>query len=356
MDTKQFTINYSEEDEFEEKVTKMLQEWGVVIIEDVFDRDECKTGFEEILKGFFKISPDLKTAWIKKSLPPAPRAGLFQRVVGNLPPVWKVRSDKRLKKIFSSVYSRLRGYEINDFVTSIDGINIHPPFDGPYAPKMSEDEIDYSDWAHMDQTFRECDKPEQLCVQGQVVLNDSSACFRCSPGSHRVFNSILDMLGIDKKDKSNWCKFNSSNYSAIKNIVEEAGGKWQIPIRTKAGSVILWFSSTIHSAMHQSEDVELDSENPLLDWRAVVYVCYRPRNEVGDAHFKRLQRCFTENRLTNHWGSRMFGKNLRFSPDLNPTIEHFVEHPEKVYEIEGLKPELTEEVKSLIFPHSETST
>lgn len=207
----------------------------------------------------------------------------------------------------------------------------------------------------MDQTFREHESPEELCVQGQVVLNDSSACFRCSPRSHKIFDSVLDMHGIDKGEKGNWCKFNSSSYPALKEAVEEAEGQWQIPIRTKAGSVILWFSSTIHSVMHQSEDVEHDEADPLSDLRAVVYICYRPKFEVPKTHIARLQRCFAENRLTNHWGSRMFPKQLRFAPALELRMQEFVDHPEKVYEIEGLKPELTEEVRSLISSHSETS-
>lgn len=249
----------------------------------------------------------------------------------------------------------IRGYEIDDFVTSIDAVNLHPPI-GPYSAKLGEGDIDEKDWAHLDQTFRDCEKPSERCVQGQVVLNDSSACFRCSPGSHRIFGDILDMHGIDKGEKGNWCKFDSSSYPIIKSAIEEAGGQWQMPIRTKAGSVILWFSSTIHSAMHQSEDVELDEADPLSDWRAVVYVCYRPKYEVDAAHFTRLQRCFAENRLTNHWGSRMFGKQLIFGPALELGVQQFVDHPEKVYEIDGLKPELTEEVRELIFTHSETST
>lgn len=355
MDTKEFTITYSEDADFGERVTKMLREWGVVVIEDVFDRKECRERVNDLLEGFRKISPDLGKGWTKERLPPTPRAGLFQRVVGNLPPVWKVRSDKRMKSIFSSVYSQLRGYEIDDFVTSIDAVNLHPPI-GPYAPELEEGKIDEKDWAHLDQTFRDCEKSSELCVQGQVVLNDSSACFRCSPGSHRVFGDILDILGIDKGEKGNWCKFDSSSYPIIKSIIEDVGGQWQMPIRTKAGSVILWFSSTIHSAMHQSEDVELDKSDPLSDLRAVVYVCYRPKYEVDDAHFKKLQTCFAENRLTNHWGSRMFKKQMRFSPALESGMQQFVDHPEKVYEIDGLKPELTEEVKSLIFAHSETST
>lgn len=355
MDTTKFTITYSEDADFGKRATDMLREWGVVVIEDVFERKECRERVEEILSGFYKISPDLGKDWTKKRLPPAPRAGLFQRVVGNLPPVWKVRSDKRMKSIFSSVYSSLRGYEIDDFVTSIDAVNLHPPI-GPYSSGLEKGEIDNSDWAHLDQTFRDCEKPVELCVQGQVVLNDSSACFRCSPGSHHIFESILDMHGIDKGEKCNWCKFNSSSYPIIKSTVEEEGGQWQIPIRTKTGSVILWFSSTVHSAMNQSEDIELDESDPLSDWRAVVYVCYRPKHEVGNAHFKRLQRCFEENRLTNHWGSRMFGKQLRFAPALELGVQEFVDHPEKVYEIDGLKPELTEEVRSLIYAHSETST
>ncbi len=56
-----------------------------------------------------------------------------------------------------------------DFSTSMDGINVRPHM-APYQ--------NGKDWAHIDQTI-----PNNpfLCVQGQVILSDTSACFRASP-------------------------------------------------------------------------------------------------------------------------------------------------------------------------------
>lgn len=344
-----YRVKYTDP-EFITKSAELLKEWGVLVIEDVFTPSECREKVERIHDGFTTINPTLNepTAWTKENLPPIPRAGLFQRIFGNLPPVWEIRTDPRIRHIFETVYSDLRGYEVTDFVTSIDAVNVHPPI-GPYQE-------DSKDWAHLDQTYREGDKPEHRCVQGQVVLNESTASFRCSPKSHSIFGEILDAHGVSKTSKDNWCMFKHESYPLLKEAVEDAGGEWQVPIKAPTGSVILWLSSTIHSAISQSKTAVIDTSDPFSDWRFVVYTCYRPKSEVDKAHFKRLQRCVEENRLTNHWGSMMFSKTMRFSRTSDPMMKMFVDEPEKVYDFKELKPKLTPELLELISPRSETST
>jgi hypothetical protein len=58
--------------------------------------------------------------------------------------------------------------------------------------------------------------------------------------------------------------------------------------------MILWLSSTVHSAKlqdkhHGAAAVTAGADARLRNWRCVVYVCFRPKEEVDDAHLERLQ-------------------------------------------------------------------
>ena len=345
-------MNVSIDDpDYKTKVIDIIREHGVVIINNVFSNEECDESMDELFESMSKLSGNVikrknwKTEWNRQNLPPQTRIGLFQSLVGNFPQVWKLRSDPRMNKIFTEIYSDLRGKAVTDFSVAIDGINIKSPT-APYCTDKT------ADWAHLDMTQRDA---KFSCVQGQIVLTNTSACFRCSPGSHEVYGQVLDKLGVSRTDKSNWCKFKKSDYTTVKKIVEDAGGQWQIPIRAPKGSVILWLSSLIHSAKAQDNPKSrIRTECPPIkddfwdEWRGVVYCCYRPKVEMPLC-ISRLQRCFRENRVTNHWSGRMFPvKPQYYNPDkFNDTLRELIMDPCKAYEIEGLKPEITPEMTSL---------
>ena len=113
------------------QVAFLLKEFGVCVIPDVFTSFECDTWMQEILSNIETLSghqvnhknPD---SWTVDKLPPQIRYGLFQYLLNNLKPVWQIRRDPRWKNIFKQVYSELRDEEIDEFVCSIDGINIQP--------------------------------------------------------------------------------------------------------------------------------------------------------------------------------------------------------------------------------------
>ena len=67
-------------------------------------------------------------------------------------------------------------------------------------------------------------------------------------------------------------------------------GEFQIPILSRKGSFIMWLSSTLHSAKLQDPPGTIPlPAGPWRDWRCVVYVCLRPKDEVHDGHLKQLQ-------------------------------------------------------------------
>ena len=234
-------------DGYEQAITDALRRDGVVAINNVLDQQECSEHMTQLVDSLKIINPKLSARhWNQKQLPAGPRDGLFQSLVGQLPAVWSIRTHPHVRDVFTAAYSGLREESVDDFVVSADGINVQPPI-GPYH------DPDH-DWAHLDQTIR--GEPFK-CVQGQVVLTNTSACFRCSPRSHIIYDELLDAARSPAHNTSNWCMFREGVRPTIQGYIEDAGGQYQIPVQVPQGSMILWLSSTVHSASCSNVEPQL---------------------------------------------------------------------------------------------------
>lgn len=285
-----------------EGVKKSLDKYGVVVIENWFDLEESKQLKQETIDWLIDHSLNLTEeydTWISANLPYGPRAGMMQSLIGHSPPAWKVR--EKMYPIFRKLHSTKLLY------TSMDGATVYPPV----PPKRNG-----KDWPHIDQTTK-----DPLCFQGQAVLTTSSAAFRCTPKSHLEWKKIMEIC--EKSESSdNWLKMTPQKLEEIKSLFKY----WQMPIYTKAGSVILWNSKTIHSSQPHQE-VEDD------DWRCVFYVCMRPQEQFTKRNLTTLKKCVKECRTTNHWGTRMFGKRqglFRGGHNRAEDVEELTEQPEQI--------------------------
>lgn len=343
-------------DKWKDKAVDILKTEGVLVIDHVFDYQECDDAMEKIVENFKKLSSPLgvikwnnKTnkwsgineSWSRYNLPSQTRSGLFQRLMANQDIYWKFRADKRTHEVFETLYSGLRNVKIDEFVTSMDGLNFKP---------MDEFYDDGKDWAHIDQTFH----GKFECIQGQIVLSDTTAAFRASPRSHNIHSDIINKYNIEGKF-GNFYRFDDEQIKYLKNkVVLEQEGEWQKKFFSRRGSMIFWLSSTIHSASLQIKDYDyshLTDINPKwLGWRGIFYVCHRPKNEIDGAHRDRLIRTFDRNRTTNHWGVKVFQDIPRAPPisRLHDDVRHYMKNPEDVYKLDGWKPEKTDEIKSLL--------
>jgi len=294
------TLTYGTDDEaFGRDLVAAFRARGVVAVTRVFAPDECDAAVEDIVSDLERLAPGLNryepASWTRDNLPPQTRVAMYQAVVGNFAAPWRLRADARVRRIFTLLYSGLRGRPVTDFLVSGDGLSLQPRFRGPFGES--------EDWAHLDQTSG----PPFRCAQGQVVLTDTTACFRASPGSHRVFEELLRLTG--GRAAGDWRRFAQEDYPAARALVEGAGGRWQIPVRAPRGSVLLWASSVVHSALRPDGPAIIDPENPWRGWRCVVYVCYRPREEFTRAQRRKRREAYERNRVTNHWATRLFPVN-----------------------------------------------
>ena len=208
-------VSYNEE--WMNNIDSKFKEYGLIVIEDIIEEKECNRYMEEIVESIEKIGTGVKRdnieTWKKELLPPMTRHGLFQSLITNSKPTWELRTNRRIREVFQVLYCKLKGLENIDLIVSQDGINIQPNGWGKYHNNNIT-----SDWAHLDLTEKDA---TYKCLQGQIVLTQTTGCFRASPKSHKCLNDILDMKKINCKD--NWLKFEQTqkeidNIKKLENI------------------------------------------------------------------------------------------------------------------------------------------
>ena len=340
----EFTVVYGTED-FEKLLCERYRKYGVVVITGVHSEEYCNQKMDEIVQVFENLGTGidrnkLEETWTTYNLPPQTRPGMYQALLANIQPVIDVRCHSKAKHIFQTLYNDLRENPVTDLVPTPDGINIKPNGVGPYNKLKSRD------WPHLDQTIRN----PFLCVQGQTVLTETSAAFRCTPKSHLLHSQIMDILEEIHKNlnpKSNWVKFDNNEINLIRDLCKAEDIDWQIPIYSPKGSFIIWNSTTIHSAKLADGPEEKDPNDFWKGWRGVVYTCWRPKSEIPLRAQKLRKKYLEENRCTNHWGNKVFSKTpggrYLYIEQRHPEIEKFLKIPSTVYNSIGY-PDFPEEL------------
>jgi len=117
------------------------------------------------------------------------------------------------------------------------------------------------------------------------------------------------------------------------------------------GSVIVWTSTTVHSAKLQDQIEKPLETDRYYGWRGVVYVCYRPKEEFTKGQIKKRVMAYEQNRTTNHWGTHIFnkkpGNRFLYNRPRHPMIERMLDDPKYVYK-KIKKPALDDDQNDLI--------
>ena len=291
------------------ELKKNLDENGYVVIPKVLSDEICDKYVEETVDWMCNLLPldknDQKT-WKTENMPSGPRFGMYQSIVSHCPVAWKLREFTY--PLFCSLY------DTKELITSIDGASIMPPVKHRTT----------KDWPHIDQTISE---ENMVCYQGQVVLTDTTASFRCTPKSHLKHQEIVNRFEIDKKNP--WHKFTSEQEKELESEFND----WQIPIHVKKGSIILWRSTTIHSAQRVEDHTiyEKEKKNGLWDgWRCTFYICQRPKKDFTKRGLTTVKKAYENGRTTNHWGTKTFPKTTRWDSNKDSRVLDLLKNPEKL--------------------------
>ena len=282
------------------QVLEMLDEYGVAIIPNVLDEQECEDGIDDMWKYLefltsdsdFKILKDDHTTWrnITKLFPK--HSMLLQHWgIGHSDFVWNIRQNPKVADIFAEIY-RVKKEEL---LVSFDGASIHMP---PEITKIGWNRN--NTWYHSDQSFLRNDFE---CIQGWINLfdtNEGDATLSFLEASHNFHEDFARISENNIKD--DWYKLDKDELEFFKlNGCEEK------KIKCPRGSLVLWDSRLIHCGTEPFKNREKEN------FRCVVYVCYQPRSNADEKQLIKKRKAFEELRMTSHWPCKvkLFPKNPR---------------------------------------------
>ncbi len=282
-----------------DKLEETLKEYGVAIIPNVYTNNEC----DELLSSMWDFFEHITQSWDKPinrndantyrqfyELFPLHSMLVQYFSVGHSECVWKARQNINAINIFAKLWN----VKPEDLLVSFDGISLHLP------PEITNKGFFKSPKFHTDQSYTRNDFD---CVQSFVSINDinrGDATFAFMEKSNKYHLDCANHFNIT--DKSDWYVLNDNekDFYTLKGCVYKR-------IMCNKGSMVFWDSRTIHCG------VEALKERPKPNTRAVIYLCYMPRNKSTQAQLKKKQLCFDTLRTTNHYPHKikMFPKEPR---------------------------------------------
>ena len=321
-----------------ETLRETIDTFGVAIIPNVLNDEEC----DAVVSGIWDFFEHITQAWevpIKRgallgALPPHPRVIISQVELphpqpqenlshggeGAAPPAelswsefyklypmhsmlvqhwgvghaqvsWDVRQNEKIVDIFAHFWK----CPVKDLLVSFDGLSFNPP---PEITKRGWNK--QNTWYHTDQTYTENDFK---CIQSWVTgldVNDGDATLSIMEGSNKYHKEFAERFGV--KDKKNWYKLTKEQEA----FYSEKGCHYK-NIKCPKGSLVFWDSRTIHCG------IEAVKTRLKPNFRAIIYLCYMPRQLCSKANLKKKQKAFEELRATSHWPCKptLFGKSPR---------------------------------------------
>ena len=292
-----------------ETLKETLNKFGVAIIPNVLNENECTS----LVNGIWNYFEHITQEWeipIKRDNPNSwkefyklypTHAMLIQHWdVGHTQVSWDVRQNEKIVDIFSHFWN----CDKNELLVSFDGLSFNLP---PEITKRGWNKN--NTWYHTDQSFT---VDEFKCIQSWVTgidVNDGDATLSFMEGSNKYHKEFRKNFNIT--DKSNWYKLTKEQeqFYLSKNCLYKN-------IKCPKGSLVLWDSRTIHCGVEALRNREKQN------LRAIIYLCYMPRELSTQKLLEKKQKAFQELRTTSHWANKptLFPKNPRTYGNELPTI------------------------------------
>jgi hypothetical protein len=283
-----------------QNLKKTIEEYGVAIIPNVLNEIEC----QNIIAGIWNFFEHITKYWENPinrldenswknfyELFPM-HSMLFQHWnIGQSQVCWDVRQNEKLLDIYSEFWN----CNSNELLVSFDGLSFNIP------PEITNRGWNKNNcWLHCDQSFA---NNNFKCIQSWITaldINENDATLSFLEKSHKFHEDFAKEFKIT--DKSDWYKLNNIEKEFYYN--KECYYK---KIKCPKGSLVLWDSRTIHCG---SEALR-GRDKP--NFRAIIYICYMPRNLSTKKDLEKKQKAFQELRMTTHWPCKikLFPKNPR---------------------------------------------
>jgi len=277
-----------------ETLRETLNIYGVAIIPNVLDQDECESMIEGFWDFFEHITQKWKTPLNRNDtktwrefykLFPIHSMLVQHFGIGHNQASWNLRQNPKIVEIFAEFW----GCRQEELLVSFDALSMH--LDPAITNKGSNKG---NTWYHTDQSYF---TPEFKCVQSFITgldIENGDATLSIMEGSHKFHKEFKERFDI--KDKKDWFKLSKEQIEFYQCPI--------MNIKCPKGSLVLWDSRTIHCGIESSEG-RLNPKN-----RYVSYLCYMPRKFATKANLKKKQKAFEDLRTMSHnpCSGRLFGK------------------------------------------------
>lgn len=265
---------------------KTIEKYGVAIIPNVLDTDECDNMVSDIWDYFeyitqdwdIPISRNVDSSWreIYKLYPL--HSMLFQHhSIGHSQACWNIRQNSKIIDIFKTFWQE------EELLVSFDGLSFNMP------PENTNRGWNRNNtWYHTDQSYL---RPDFECLQSWVTgfdVNPGDATLAFMESSNIYHKEFCEKFNIT--EKKDWTKLTKEQ----EKFYVEKGCKYR-KIYCPKGSMVFWDSRTIHCGC------EALKKRKSKNFRAVIYLCYTPKSLITTALIRKKQKAFNELRVTNHW-------------------------------------------------------
>lgn len=292
-----------------ETLKNTIDMYGVAIIPNVLDENECNKMVNMIWNFFEHISQKWETpinrndekTWREfYKLYPLHSMLIQHWGIGHSQASWDLRQNINIVEIFAYFWN----CNVDDLLVSFDGLSFNLP---PEITKKGWNKG--NTWYHTDQSFT---TNEFKCIQSFITgldINEYDATLSFMEGSNKYHEEFKNTYNIS--DKTDWYKLTKVQEAFYYNK-----GCHIKNIKCPKGSLVFWDSRTIHCG------VEADKKRIIPNIRAVIYLCYMPRKLCDEKNLKKKQKAFNEIRTTNHYPCKikLFAKDPHTYGGILPTI------------------------------------
>ncbi len=274
-----------------DSVTEKLQKYGVAVIPNILDEEECQNMISGMWNTLEHITQNMdipiqrnnSTTWRTfYSLYPKHAMLLQNWDVGQSQFLWDLRQNPKIVDVFAKIWNVRR----KELLVSFDGFSVHFP------PETTNRGWFNNNWFHSDQSYT---RNGFECIQGFVSAldtEDGDASLTVLPKSHKYHKRVAEEFNITAK--TDWYKLTPEQQTYY---IEELGCK-PTSIKCTAGSLVLWDSRTIHCGT----EARKGRDTPKM--RIVGYVSYMPRAQATQSMLTKKIKAFEDMRTTNHWAQK----------------------------------------------------
>jgi hypothetical protein len=323
------------------RLATALRDHGVVVVLDVVPADsglceaamQSMVGLHEVVSGHAFSRATAEHTWMEHLVAPQVSDGQTQGVGHMLPALCDLRAHPNVVAVFAQAYSGLQGATVTpeDLVVSLQGFSVRPPVE---PLDRGDDRVDKP---YMDMSV--AGMGEEV-VLGDLVVNRSSAPLRVSPGSHKLADDLLTARFEGAEHKGDFTRLPLRHRKAYKAALHAVGGKYQVSLRPRVGTLVLRLCSTLHADPAQEPvpgghaAAAAAYPGPFPNWRGVVPVCLRPATAFSEDQLHALHWAAVRGMGTSAHGTRVLGTRpaTRVMQGYTPAVQLFMDEPWRVFD------------------------